>query len=536
MYGIQALQPQYATRPMRFAEGGMATPSDVQAGIGSMAPPAGAMPPMPSEPPMAAATMPAPSQLESVIQQVEQTLSPDLVESFRSLVAELSALPPDQIQKLIQVIDFLSQNADNYAQAVDQLVSQGVVKQGDLPATYNPALFDALKEVLKVAASTPAQPSGIEAAGMAPPTDMMPTTMARGGIVDSATGGRFGDTMLAHINAREAAMLSAMGGMGSYNPRTGAREYFDLGDVLKVAAPVIGAIAGSFLPLAPIVGAAAASFIGPAVGSFAASKLAGYDTKQALINGVVAGGFGYGAGYTQAAQYGGYGAEGGPSLGSAVMKGVGDQGVGSLFKFGQVAPTTTAPSVAPQAAGAPAAAAPTTAAAAQTTAAPAANLAKVSPAEFAKLPLEQQNALLQSQKNLAEYQKLSGGEGMFGSIGNFVKDNPFMVAAGISALSMLDQPDQPKPLGYEKTSEQLIQENPNKYMFNPSSFGIRSMQAKAGGAINGPGTGTSDSIPARLSDGEFVMTAKAVRGAGDGDRRAGAAKMYRLMHQFEKLA
>jgi hypothetical protein len=62
------------------------------------------------------------------------------------------------------------------------------------------------------------------------------------------------------------------------------------------------------------------------------------------------------------------------------------------------------------------------------------------------------------------------------------------------------------------------------------------MQAKAGGAINGPGTGTSDSIPARLSDGEFVMTAKAVRGAGDGDRRAGAAKMYRLMHQFEKLA
>ena len=41
----------------------------------------------------------------------------------------------------------------------------------------------------------------------------------------------------------------------------------------------------------------------------------------------------------------------------------------------------------------------------------------------------------------------------------------------------------------------------------------------AGGELKGPGTGTSDSIPAMLSDGEFVMTAKAVRGAGEGDRR-----------------
>ena len=54
------------------------------------------------------------------------------------------------------------------------------------------------------------------------------------------------------------------------------------------------------------------------------------------------------------------------------------------------------------------------------------------------------------------------------------------------------------------------------------------------GQINGPGTEKSDSIPAMLSDGEFVMTAKAVRGAGKGSRRAGAKKMYALMHQLEK--
>jgi hypothetical protein len=56
------------------------------------------------------------------------------------------------------------------------------------------------------------------------------------------------------------------------------------------------------------------------------------------------------------------------------------------------------------------------------------------------------------------------------------------------------------------------------------------------GQIDGPGTATSDSIPAMLSDGEFVMTAKAVRGAGKGDRRAGAKGIYALMHQLEKNA
>ena len=53
------------------------------------------------------------------------------------------------------------------------------------------------------------------------------------------------------------------------------------------------------------------------------------------------------------------------------------------------------------------------------------------------------------------------------------------------------------------------------------------------GEISGPGTGTSDSIPAMLSDGEFVMTADAVKGAGEGDRIKGARRMYQMMDQLE---
>ena len=74
------------------------------------------------------------------------------------------------------------------------------------------------------------------------------------------------------------------------------------------------------------------------------------------------------------------------------------------------------------------------------------------------------------------------------------------------------------------------------------------------GDINGPGTETSDDIPAMLSDGEFVMTAKAVRGAGgfdmakgnngivtltpngDPSRDSGTRVMYKLMAHFGSVA
>jgi hypothetical protein len=73
------------------------------------------------------------------------------------------------------------------------------------------------------------------------------------------------------------------------------------------------------------------------------------------------------------------------------------------------------------------------------------------------------------------------------------------------------------------------------------------------GPINGPGTETSDDIPAMLSDGEYVMTSRAVRGAGSfqldnnngiislipgqqEDREQGMKNMYRLMDMFESSA
>ena len=79
------------------------------------------------------------------------------------------------------------------------------------------------------------------------------------------------------------------------------------------------------------------------------------------------------------------------------------------------------------------------------------------------------------------------------------------------------------------------------------------LDMRDGGESIGPGTGTSDDIPAMLSDGEFVMTAKANKGAGsvglkqgkggimelspnmEPDRQRGAKNMMTLMRYFEGL-
>ena len=66
--------------------------------------------------------------------------------------------------------------------------------------------------------------------------------------------------------------------------------------------------------------------------------------------------------------------------------------------------------------------------------------------------------------------------------------------------------------------------------------GLAQSYPRRNGSINGPGTGTSDEIPAMLSDGEFVMTAQAVKGAGNGSREKGMSRMYDAMHRLEGAA
>jgi hypothetical protein len=152
-----------------------------------------------------------------------------------------------------------------------------------------------------------------------------------------------------------------------------------------------------------------------------------------------------------------------------------------------------------------------------------------------------------------------GATGIMGLAGGFKQkeSEPPNLTGGVTGQQLLDQ----RP---EKDRLQFGGVN-TTYATPPAYYNPRNYQSQAGdpysiqpiepvrrfaeggssnvdgyprkqGAINGPGTGTSDSIKALLSDGEFVFTAKAVRGAGQGSRRKGAKRMYQLMRSLEGKA
>lgn len=57
-----------------------------------------------------------------------------------------------------------------------------------------------------------------------------------------------------------------------------------------------------------------------------------------------------------------------------------------------------------------------------------------------------------------------------------------------------------------KLYDQMVKKIPGKQPYEKA----------AGGPVSGPGTSTSDSIPARLSDGEYVIPASVVNALGKG--------------------
>lgn len=159
------------------------------------------------------------------------------------------------------------------------------------------------------------------------------------------------------------------------------------------------------------------------------------------------------------------------------------------------------------------------------------------------------------------------GGGAFGGI--FQNMDPMMKASlALSVAGAMEQPEGLPPLELDTLSDDDVARIRREAMTNlyvdpvtgarydspearDAAIRAREIEGQSyatGGFVEGPGTETSDSIPAmihqngspvqeaRLSDGEFVMTGKAVRGAGDGDREAGAARMYELMRQFEQRA
>ena len=124
-------------------------------------------------------------------------------------------------------------------------IKADVIASGDLPEGILPDQFDAIVIVaLLVALYGLQEKLGSEG-------------YARGGLKVAARrlqkAGRGGDSMLAHINPREALALRQMGGSGRANPSTGLPEYkTNWGQILGLIAPV--AISSFFPSFANTIG------------------------------------------------------------------------------------------------------------------------------------------------------------------------------------------------------------------------------------------------------------------------------------------
>ena len=115
-------------------------------------------------------------------------------------------------------------------------------------------------------------------------------------------------------------------------------------------------------------------------------------------------------------------------------------------------------------------------------------------------------------------------------------------AQPVQAQNATDSNSQTHLSNVEFNREQTNPSVTTRYGYGPSqqffkdnrlpSSGV--VAAAEGRYVRGGGTGTSDSIPAKLSDGEYVMDAQTVSMLGDGSSDAGAKKLDEMRHQIRK--
>jgi hypothetical protein len=196
-----------------------------------------------------------------------------LKESIRQNIGDLQ-LTPGQLDLLIQIFEYVSQNPGDYANLVQQLIESGGLEEGDMPAEYDPEFIGVMLIVLNEMQQM--QGAGAqEAMDLGPAiAGLQPMGMAQGGLADVgqylAGKGRGGDSILAHITPEEAAMLKRRGGAGSINPATGLPEF--KGNPLKA---VFSAVKGVVKGVVNVVKGVAKSPIGRVLATVALATVLG---------------------------------------------------------------------------------------------------------------------------------------------------------------------------------------------------------------------------------------------------------------------
>jgi len=231
-------------------------------------------------------------------------VNPEQLAAYKQVIRkeiESLQLSPSDLETMLEIVEYLSQNPAKYEETLKQLIDQDYVEVGDLPEQYDAVFLGAMLAVLNEVKLSQAELA--QAPMQMEPTmeGMPPAGMAKGGLADVAqyiaSQGRNNDTMLAHITPIEAQLLQSMGGSGTINPRTGLREFGFFSFIKKAFKAVASAVKSVLMnPIVRIVATVAlATVLGPsgyalmsssaaaATAAGATTLAAGGNLKDALI-------------------------------------------------------------------------------------------------------------------------------------------------------------------------------------------------------------------------------------------------------------
>ena len=212
----------------------------------------------------------------SLIQYVVQQVGPDKLKQMVDQASQELSQDPDVTQEalaeLSKQLTYLIENPETYPEFVASAVQSGMIDAEDLPEQFEPVfiavILIAITELMNRMATQGSQ------------------MFAKGGLAtvanQLAAKGRYGDTMLAHINPREAEVLRQMGGSGTINPHTGLPEFF-LGGIFKAVGKIFKSVAKIAAPIfATVIGG---PWAGAAVGALLGAG-GGGGLKGALLGGL----------------------------------------------------------------------------------------------------------------------------------------------------------------------------------------------------------------------------------------------------------
>lgn len=362
---------------------------------------------------------------------------------------------------------------------------------------------------------------------------------AKGGLHKEAEhvrrAGREGDSVLIHANPEELEWLKQNFGPGGINPETGLMEFKPFWRQKW------------FAPVAAVASMIAAPYLTPLVAGALPASMAGASFLGASVPSIVTGA-GLGAltggvtGGAKGALTGGLLGAAGPIASNAIF---GPQGISGALGFGETAAAGTTDAIG-GAAGAGKDVIGQTVDPSKSVFGDNASIAAgyksalngVTPTDVTNFTAPSSglsNVLSGATSNLKSLAPLLLVGAAMGSMGGkkAASTDPAQEAkqAALQDDNMMTHLD-PSPFN-RKYSDQDVWENygagPEKKFFTDNTIA-----AATGRYVRGGGTGTSDSIPARLSDGEYVIDAQTVSMLGDGSSDAGAKRLDKMREEIRK--